>query len=394
ITNNGATATGAKGSGKTRGEVRIDMAYFPTVSVIETKVESVETTTTEKPHASENVVAATSEMNAEAKTTNTGSVPTVEPKSNSAGEPAQVSNSAPEAPRKSVDAAEVSERKLAEETERKAYVASLTTGVLTVTVHQARELACSKNASPRCALELHGVETPPTGPKRLVGQTEAIKKTNNPVWDAPIPFYVSDSRTAYCVFTIKDTKEGSGLGTATVQIHDVINQPSETTPDDWFKLDAVPTGKLRLTFKWDPVDLNAQGGGSKVLRKEPIGLARVKIVEAKGVANVETFRKSDPYCKLFLARQAFGSTNVRDNTLDPVWNETFFSPYYGRSETLRFEVWDYNNVKKDRTLGRVEFLLSDLVAAANGGETKDPNFSRCKADGLSVKDSGDGVLRV
>ncbi|KAJ1548185.1 hypothetical protein HK405_004027, partial [Cladochytrium tenue] len=328
ITNNGATATGAKGSGKTRGEVRIDMAYFPTVSVIETKVESVETTTTEKPNASENAVAATSETNAEAKTTNTGSVPTVEPKSNSASEPAQVSNSAPGAPRKSVDAAEESERKLAEETERKAYVASLTTGVLTVTVHQAH------------------------------------------------------------------TKEGSDLGTATVQIRDVINQPSGTTLDDWFKLDTVPTGKLRLTFKWDPVDLNAQGGGSKVLRKEPIGLARVKIVEAKGVANVETFRKSDPYCKLFLARQAFGSTNVRDNTLDPVWNETFFSPYYGRSETLRLEVWDYNNVKKDRTLGRVEFILSDLIAAANGGETKDPNFSRCKADGLSVKDSGDGVLRI
>ncbi|KAJ1567794.1 hypothetical protein HK405_004734 [Cladochytrium tenue] len=360
-----AASGGAAGKpSKLRGELRIDMAYFP--APIAAKLPT-EASATDEPL---DVSAASSP---------------------SGGAPATAGIQ---------DPATAAAQKEAEEAARKAQLAKLTTGVLTATVHQAKELACGKTAGPQCFVELLGVETPPTGPTAAVGCTDPIKKTNNPAWDKPIAFYVSDSAAAKCRFYLKDTRDGSSLGETTVIVKDVINQPPEAAVVDWFKLTGVISGKLRVTFKWCPIDFQAaqSANAAKVVRKEPIGLARIKVVEAKGVANVEAFRKSDPYCRLALARRVFGKTLVRDNTLDPVWNETFFAPFYARSEPLRLELWDFNSVKKDRTLGRVEFALTDLVAEAAGtgvtSEATDPALARSRADGLKVTDLGNGVLDI
>jgi Ca2+-dependent lipid-binding protein len=89
-------------------------------------------------------------------------------------------------------------------------------------------------------------------------------------------------------------------------------KPPEEVPKDWFKLSGA-TGKIRLSFKWGPVDLStAQGDRSKAVIKEPIGMLKVKIKSASDVANVETFRKSDPYVKLSISKNLVGAT-VGDN---------------------------------------------------------------------------------
>ncbi|KAI9363902.1 hypothetical protein DFJ73DRAFT_956356 [Zopfochytrium polystomum] len=347
---------------KTRGELRFDMAFFPLSSTSSSAPAA-------KPAA---------------------------PAESAAGEgPTPMAPSSEEAAAAAAAAAEA-EEKLAAEARRAAHMASLTTGVLTVTVHQAKELPCGKSGCPQATVELFGVVQPPTSPSPVVGTTPTIKKTNNPVWDVAFPIFISDSAAANLRIILRDTRDGSLIGEAAVYVREVINLPAAVVPVDWFKLGASTTGKLRVTFKWQPLDMeSSQGDKSKVRRKEPAGLVRVKIIEAKGVANVETFRKSDPYCMLLLGNAAFGTTHVKDNTLDPVWNETFFTPLYSASEALRIELWDSNNVKKDRTLGRVDMTLKDIMEIANSGVyPSDSTLLRSKTDGLKIRALGDNLFDV
>ncbi|KAI9363392.1 hypothetical protein DFJ73DRAFT_620407, partial [Zopfochytrium polystomum] len=230
-------------------------------------------------------------------------------------------------------------------------IARIPTGVLTVTIHQARELPISKHAHPYCMLEVRNKQPPgPCGPDLSVGQTPVARRTNNPVWDYPLIFWVADAKTESLWFALKDSKEGNSVFA------------EETVHPDWFKLTST-TGKIRITFKWQPLDLAvAQPHRNLRLLRDPIGTIKIKLHSAKNLANVESFtRKSDPYAKLFLSKSVVGATHVKENTLDPVWNEVFFGVVYSMRETIRVELWDFNNLKRDRTLGRVEFTIEELL---------------------------------
>ncbi|TPX56100.1 hypothetical protein PhCBS80983_g04797 [Powellomyces hirtus] len=223
-------------------------------------------------------------------------------------------------------------------------------GILMITVHQAKELGCSKHASPDCSIEQDGMEIFRTAPKR---------KTNNPVWDAPYTIFVTDLEEAK--FRFRVWNDGKGLGACDIYPKDCIGKEATA---DWFKLsggkDAV--GRLRVTFRFTPVDLEGEGlDKSKIKRRTPVALLRLNVVEAKGLANVEMMGKSDPYTKLNLAGRSFGATHVKNNVLDPKWNEIFYAVCYSKREMLSLSVWDWNDFKKDRTLGKVDFVVADLI---------------------------------
>ncbi|KND03955.1 uncharacterized protein SPPG_01407 [Spizellomyces punctatus DAOM BR117] len=223
-------------------------------------------------------------------------------------------------------------------------------GILQITVHQAKELPCSKNANTDCSIEQDGME---------LFRTPVKKKSNNPVWDAPFTVFVNELDMAKFKFRV--WQGGQALGGCDILPREFIGKEST---DDWFKLygGKEASGRLRVTFKFTPVDL--EGGNldrSKIKRRNPAGLLRLHVVEAKGLMNVEMMGKSDPYTKLNLAGRAFGATHVKNNTLDPKWDEIFYAVCYSKKEQLALSLWDWNDFKKDRTLGRVEFLVGDLV---------------------------------
>ncbi|TPX65676.1 hypothetical protein SpCBS45565_g05016 [Spizellomyces sp. 'palustris'] len=223
-------------------------------------------------------------------------------------------------------------------------------GILQITVHQAKELPCSKNANTDCSVEQDGME---------LFRTPVKKKSNNPVWDMPFTVFVNELDVAK--FRFRVWHGGQALGGCDISPREFIGKEST---DDWFKLygGKEASGRLRVTFKFTPVDL--EGGNldrSKIKRRNPAGMLRLHVVEAKGLMNVEMMGKSDPYTKLNLAGQAFGATHVKNNTLDPKWDEIFYAVCYSKKEQLALSLWDWNDFKKDRTLGRVEFLVGDLV---------------------------------
>ncbi|KAJ3112385.1 hypothetical protein HDU96_004597 [Phlyctochytrium bullatum] len=238
--------------------------------------------------------------------------------------------------------------------------AKLTTGVLTATVHQAKELACGKSANPWCQVALRGLERGPVSPSNVLGATDPARKTNNPVWEKDFVFFVADTEAAELLFTVKDGERT--LGTVLMPVKEAVEKkPGADAAADWYKFPGSGSGKVRITFKWQPLDMENAHKNAEVVRKEPIGMIRINVLGAKGVANVEAFRKSDPYAKIQLSRRTVGATHVKENTLDPVWNELFYAVCYSRNEPIRIELFDYNKVKKDLGLGRVDFYLEELL---------------------------------
>lgn len=71
-------------------------------------------------------------------------------------------------------------------------------------------------------------------------------------------------------------------------------------------------------------------------------------VKAQNLVDLDTFSKSDPYCKLLHHIQGeeeidVGNTEWLKNNLSPQWETTFVIDYiFELSQKLTFQVWDHN----------------------------------------------------
>ncbi|CAG8462226.1 10353_t:CDS:10, partial [Cetraspora pellucida] len=93
-----------------------------------------------------------------------------------------------------------------------------------------------------------------------------------------------------------------------------------------------------------------------------LGVLRLQIMCAKGLKNAETFGTSDPYAKVTLhGNKVLAKTKTIENSLNPVWDETYFLILTSLSEDLNLEVFDYNEISKDKPLGTAKFSLSSLL---------------------------------
>ncbi len=73
--------------------------------------------------------------------------------------------------------------------------------------------------------------------------------------------------------------------------------------------------------------------------------------------------KSDPYAIVKLDTELIGKTRHIDNTLTPEWNETFDALLFSNTSKLNLQVFDYNNIRKDETLGQLSIKMSDVIPA-------------------------------
>ncbi|CAG8489756.1 8039_t:CDS:10 [Acaulospora morrowiae] len=113
-----------------------------------------------------------------------------------------------------------------------------------------------------------------------------------------------------------------------------------------------------------------------------IGVLAVTIYGAKGLKNSERFGTSDPYCKLTIrGGQVLAQTKVINDSLVPVWNETFYLIINALSETLNFEIYDSNEVTKDTLMGTATFPLSTLAENPKQEEVTAPVYLNSKAYG-------------
>ncbi|KAJ1554789.1 hypothetical protein HK096_001618 [Nowakowskiella sp. JEL0078] len=257
------------------------------------------------------------------------------------------------------------------------------TGIVTITIHQAKDLATTNNASPSILFHLIGggdgagsgqqhLEITGTGPKtetiidgqvcRTIYRTPARKRTNNPIYGSKFTIYIADITSANLKMDASDIRGSEKLGSATFSIKSILDADIQKG-EDWVILKGVKSGKVQLSATFLPVPTD---GASALTRSLPLGILRIHMIEAKGLWNAEasTFGKSDPYTKLTLANVNLGKTHVVDNSLDPMWNELFYGVVYSRREHLTFEVFDDNEMRLDVSLGKVDLLLSECLEGA------------------------------
>lgn len=79
---------------------------------------------------------------------------------------------------------------------------------------------------------------------------------------------------------------------------------------------------------------------SSELELKPQGKVAVTIVKANNLKNMEIIGKSDPYAVVHIKPLFKVKTNVVDNNLNPVWNQTFeLIAEDKETQSLIFEVY-------------------------------------------------------
>ena len=105
-----------------------------------------------------------------------------------------------------------------------------------------------------------------------------------------------------------------------------------------------------------------------------IGVLKLTIKSAKGLRNAERFGgTSDPYCKVILqssdvkiAEKELSRTKFINNSLNPVWNETYYLLLNNLKDVIKFNIFDSNGkFGADTLLGSTAIHLQSLSEKLN-----------------------------
>ncbi|CAN6626338.1 tricalbin-3 [Trichomonascus vanleenenianus] len=94
-----------------------------------------------------------------------------------------------------------------------------------------------------------------------------------------------------------------------------------------------------------------------------IGVLAVTVNYAKGLKGSDAIGNTvDPYIKFsFNEREELARSGIKDNTKNPVWNETKYLLVKNLNEVLTMQIVDFNDVRKDKPIGIVNFPLETLT---------------------------------
>jgi Ca2+-dependent lipid-binding protein len=190
-------------------------------------------------------------------------------------------------------------------------------------------------------------------------KTKPISGTNDPVWNEEFTIAVLSVGTEILNFKVfdKDIAADDEIGGFDIQIYKL---PPGQIVDAQYPLTAPktkkPAGSLHLHLqlapsiipKWQPVPFVLQG-------------VRLQVVEAKNLASMDSIGKSDPFVIITLRNSPVKfETLVKDNTLDPVWNEAYeILVTDPMNDTLDFLVKD-KDIARDDDIGTLVLKLSDI----------------------------------
>ncbi|KAG9128333.1 hypothetical protein FRC07_000841 [Ceratobasidium sp. 392] len=231
-------------------------------------------------------------------------------------------------------------------------------GIVRMVLHAAKDLDASKSMSgdlnPFAQTLLRHHE---------IGKTRVMKHTLSPVWETPVEFLVTDKASSVVTVKIIDDRDflkDPVVGYMNIRLKDLLE--ARAKQQDWFPLSGCKSGKVRISADWKPLNMagSMQGAGSY---SPPIGIVRLWIKKAKDVKNVEASLggKSDPYVRVMLNAVTMARTEVKNNNLNPEWDQIVYVPVHSLRETLYLECMDYQHLTKHRSLGFVELPVANLA---------------------------------
>ncbi|MCO5601508.1 hypothetical protein L7F22_055629 [Adiantum nelumboides] len=102
---------------------------------------------------------------------------------------------------------------------------------------------------------------------------------------------------------------------------------------------------------------------AKGVLQKPVGILRVKILNARNLKKADVMGKSDPYVKISLGDKTLSKkSQVRKNTTNPDWNETHTLVVQDpSSQVLELHVYDWEKVSSHDKLGMQVIPLASLA---------------------------------
>ncbi|KAG0275740.1 hypothetical protein BGZ95_008429 [Linnemannia exigua] len=220
-------------------------------------------------------------------------------------------------------------------------------GILAINLAQAKDIARTGKTKSLCKVYLNGRLAHST--KKMIGAS--------PAWGADLDLFITDLEAAQ--ITVEVVSEDQVIGSYGVPASRLIKDTTDKV--DWASLQGGEgTGKLKLTGVWKPIlmgdDLNP------TVHKNAFGVLRIQLKAGRDLRNVEIGGNSDPYVVITGEKgMSRGKTKVIDGNLNPVWNEIHYVAVNSMKQEFEFECFDFQKVTKDRTLGKTEFSVSEVI---------------------------------
>ena len=113
-----------------------------------------------------------------------------------------------------------------------------------------------------------------------------------------------------------------------------------------------------------PIEVAKMLSGNPV--DQAIGVVAITLHSAHGLRNPDKFAGTpDPYCVVSInGRNELGRTKTVHESADPRWNETLYIIITNFTDSLTLQVFDFNDIRKDKELGTANFPLEKLEAIA------------------------------
>ncbi|KAG5590521.1 hypothetical protein H5410_041035 [Solanum commersonii] len=234
--------------------------------------------------------------------------------------------------------------------------------------------------------------------------SKVIDNCLNPIWNEHFEFIVEDISTQHLTIRVYDDEgiqAAEFIGCARIDLK--LLEPGKVK-DVWLKLvkdleiqrDTKNRGHVHLELLFYPFGMDsvfmkgfkpdyALTTLEKALRPEAAnfsqaisekkgdilfrGVLSVTVISAEDVPVTDLMGKSDPFVVLIMKKSGEKKkTRVLNNTLNPVWNQTFdFVVEDGLHDLLILEVWDHDTFGKDK-IGRCIMTLTRVILE---GEFKD-----------------------
>jgi Ca2+-dependent lipid-binding protein len=111
-----------------------------------------------------------------------------------------------------------------------------------------------------------------------------------------------------------------------------------------------------------PIEIAKMLSGNPI--DQAVGVVAITIHGAQGLKNPDKFSGTpDPYTVVSLnGRNELGRTKTVTENANPRWNETLYIIITNFTDTLTMQVFDFNEVRKDKELGVANFSLDKVEA--------------------------------
>ncbi|KIL59013.1 hypothetical protein M378DRAFT_85652 [Amanita muscaria Koide BX008] len=240
-------------------------------------------------------------------------------------------------------------------------------GIVRLIVHQATGLNSRSMSG-----ELNPVVKVYLGEERAAVYKGPVKRNeNNPIWNATYEFLCLDkvsSKIGIRVINDRDSLKDSEIGYMVVRLTDLLTCTSEAGKE-WFDLNNCNYGKIRVSAKWNALDLPDDPLENTKQYMPPIGVVRLLLDQANDVKNIRAAlaSKSDLYVRVLVNNTIKGRSDIITNDSYP-WEPIIYIPVHSLKETLQLEYMDYQHSTEDRSLGSVKINVAELAKPSDNSQ--------------------------